>query len=473
MSSHTSNKLYWLVWVALTLAGASFMAWVMFDAEDKSLFMPGPLSNGHHQLVDACDSCHTDSFGGGEVLQQACLDCHGDDRVKPFDSHPRSKFTDPRNADRLEQIKATDCVTCHTEHKPEITLKNGLSQPKDVCFHCHQDIAEERPSHKDMAFDTCASAGCHNYHNNRALYTDFLVKHMDAPDQLSRQRLPSKDFSEALESMLDYPRDHYPIEPLALGAIDAPTQHNWDEPTQQAWLKTSHAEAGVNCSACHQPKDTQGETTHWLQNPGQEVCQRCHSLEVQQFGKGKHGMRLAAGLSPMQVKDARLPMHDQPKHAELTCNSCHSTHQDDVAHAAVEACLNCHNDTHSRAYKGTPHHKLWQAEQAGTARPNTGVSCASCHMPRIEMDVSDWLSRNVVDHNQSANLAPNSKMIRSACQHCHGLGMSIDALADRQLIERNFDRAPSVHVDSIDLARADQERYLKELEAAKAKNNPE
>ena len=56
--------------------------------------LPGPLTAGHHQLVDACEACHLEPFGGGEVLQEACEACHGDERRKPFDSPPTAKFTD-------------------------------------------------------------------------------------------------------------------------------------------------------------------------------------------------------------------------------------------------------------------------------------------------------------------------------------------------------------------------------------------
>ena len=80
------------------------------------------------------------------------------------------------------------------------------------------------------------------------------------------------------------------------------------------------------------------------------------------------------------------------------------------------------------------------------------------------MDVNDWLRRTVVQHNQNANLLPNEKMIRPACIHCHGLGFSIDALADEQLIENNFNGKPSVHIESIDMAEKDNQRHLKALE---------
>ena len=38
-----------------------------------------------------------------------------------------------------------------------------------------------RPSHAGLGFAGCALAGCHNYHDNRALYEDFLVAHAGRP----------------------------------------------------------------------------------------------------------------------------------------------------------------------------------------------------------------------------------------------------------------------------------------------------
>ena len=464
MPETNTNRSYWLVWIGLTLSIGGLLGWILFDSEDKTLFMPGPLSDGHHQLAESCDSCHTQGFGGGEVLQDACVNCHGDVRVKPFDSHPRSKFTDPRNADRLEKVDAVHCVTCHTEHKPEITLKDGLTQPKDVCFHCHADIGNDRPSHKGMEFDSCASSGCHNYHNNRALYTDFLLKHAEVPAHKERARLPGREFADVLDEILDYPRDHYPVQSLSGSDADAPQQYASNETIHTDWLNSSHAQAGVNCSACHQPRNAEGQLSAWIEKPGTEGCVACHGLEVKRFGEGKHGMRLAADLSPMTPSRARLPMKEQSAHAELTCNSCHGAHDYSISYAAVDACLQCHDDQHSTSYPDSPHALLWKKEQDGSGKTNTGVSCASCHMPRIDFDVNDWMSRKLVDHNQSANLSPNSKMIRSACLHCHGLGFSIDALADRTLIDNNFNGTPGVHVQSIDLALKDQERYLQELQ---------
>jgi formate-dependent nitrite reductase cytochrome c552 subunit len=151
-------------------------------------------------------------------------------------------------------------------------------------------------------------------------------------------------------------------------------------------------------------------------------------------------------------------MQKDAAHEQLTCNSCHGAHRYDTRKAAVQSCLSCHADRHSLAFESSPHFELWQKETRGELPPGNGVSCATCHMPRIRFDVNDWMSRIMVEHDQSAVQSPNSKMIRPACGHCHGQGFSLDALADAALIERNFNGAPATHVESMDLAREDKER---------------
>lgn len=449
----------WLLWSLGSVGLCGALAFVMLGENNKSVFMPGPLSSGHHQLAESCDSCHTDAFGGGEVLQASCVDCHGDDRKKPYDSHPVAKFKDPRNAARLKKINVTQCVSCHVEHRPELTLANGLTRPKDVCFHCHEDIAEERPSHDGMAFVDCTTSGCHNYHDNRALYTDFLVKHMDQADLLDIRSNEVLGFLSVIDQIVEYPIDDYPIRALKHSDADAPTGISADDQITHDWMTTSHGQSGVNCSGCHQPVNSDGAQAEWSNKPSLEGCVACHTDEVNSFTEGKHGMRLAAGLTPMTPAKARLPMQDKNAHEELTCNSCHEAHSYDTQQAAVESCLGCHADDHSLAYKKSDHFALWQAEVSGGGPPQSGVSCATCHMPRVDKDVSDWLSRVVVEHNQSKYFAPNSKMIRPVCQSCHGLPFSIDALADQELITNNFQGLPTVQVGSVDLARKDADRH--------------
>ncbi len=54
------------------------------------------------------------------------------------------------------------------------------------------------------------------------------------------------------------------------------------------------------------------------------------------------------------------------------------------------------------------------------------------------------------------NLHPNEKMVRGVCMQCHGLGYSLDALADKALVKSNFDRKPAEHLRSLDMAEERQ-----------------
>lgn len=461
------NGNYWAFWILMSsLLGIGIYA-NFHGKTNQQWLMPGPLSNGHHQFAEKCEVCHTSPFASAKDMEQTCLNCHGDMRVKPNDSHPQTKFEDPRNADLLVKIDALHCVTCHTEHRPEITHKDGVSQPKDFCVFCHEDIKTDRITHKEVDFMSCKTSGCHNFHNNRAIYTDFLVKHLEDPDTKKRAKFKAKEFVDVLDELIEYPRDDYPIQPVSINDIDLPKNVSFNLAIRDEWHQSGHAKAGVNCSACHQPK-INGVQKQWNSTPNTDVCARCHNLETDQFKKGKHGMRLDVGLSPMTPASARLAMKAKASHKQLDCNSCHSDHRYDVKKASVEACLACHDDKHSLAYKGSKHEQLWIKEMQGQAPENTGVSCATCHMPRIEVDVNDWMSRIVVNHNQSENLSPNTKMIRTTCLSCHGLNFSMKALSDQTQIDTNFSFTPKKGLHpSMDFARKDNERYLREQQALK------
>lgn len=449
----------WLIWLIATAALSGWLVMtLMGEGEvDKTMFLPGNTTSGHHQIEQVCTACHSESFADKNAVQAACEGCHADALKTAKDDHPKSKFTDPRNADRIEVLDARYCVSCHVEHRPQITHDMGVTVPADTCYLCHAEVAEDRPSHEGMAFDTCTSAGCHNFHDNRALYEDFLLKHMDESDTDFESRQLLSNLREIAEQLPDYPLDNYPLEPLTLEEQQIPAGievkgHVFDE-----WLASSHAEAGVGCNGCHIASVDESET--WIDKPDHNNCKSCHAGEVGGFLAGKHGMRLdieklGRSLSPMHIDLARLPMQPEAAGKALTCQSCHSAHRYDTASAPVESCLGCHADEHSLAYLGSPHHELWQQEQRGEGEPGSGVTCASCHMPRLEKDYY-WgtFVHNEVQHNQSDTLRPNEKMLRPICMECHGLGFAIDALADEALINNNFVSPPAVHIRSIDLAK--------------------
>lgn len=463
------NLWLWLIWLLLTLALTTYLVMKINNkAADKSIFLPGDTTHGHHQIELACGACHSESFADEEAIQESCMNCHGKALKDNDDKHPKSKFTDPRNAERVAILDARYCVTCHIEHNPEVTLEMGLTMPPDYCHLCHEKIAEERPSHEGMAFTTCASAGCHNYHDNQALYEDYLIKHLHQPDILEKQELPPDLNMDELAPVLpDYPSKNYPLERLKLVEADVPQEIEYDSEILYEWFDTTHANSGVNCTACHQ--ETVDDKTAWTDTPDHKVCASCHGPEVDGFLAGKHGMRLdkerlKQELSAMTPALARLPMKKDAQHEGLGCNSCHEAHGYSTNEAKVQACLGCHDDEHSLAYLESPHHELWQQEQAGELPEHSGVTCATCHMPRIEKEFMDGMFyMGIVQHNQNDTLKPNEKMLRPVCMDCHGLGFSIDALADDNLIKNNFDGQPAIHIESMDMV----EIRMKEAEEKK------
>lgn len=418
----------WALWSVLTVGAGLAIAVRLFAADqDKSLFLPGQTTHGHYQIELACHECHSTAFSDSSVLQNACERCHGAELKEAVDSHPEAKFRDPRNAARVAKLDARYCVTCHREHRPELVSSMGLSLPGDYCYRCHQDIAEERQSHAGLGFETCSSAGCHNFHDNRALYEDFLVEHAEEPAHLATAALPARAAT----------KQRGPV------GVDAPPSQRLPTTEQRAFDHSGHGKAGVACSKCH------GTGSEWLRSPSEEVCAGCHDRETEGWKRGRHGMRRGSKLGAMAHADARLPMTQSEGHGPLTCNSCHSAHGHDTRRAATEACQGCHDDEHTRAYATSPHAATWRAEIEGKLPPGAGVSCATCHLPRVEDG-----TRVFVQHNQNDNLRPNEKMIRSVCNHCHGVGFAIDALADADLVRRNFAGKPRIHIASIDMAVA-------------------
>jgi hypothetical protein len=393
----------------------------------RTWFLPGPTTAGHYQIELACGACHTRAFSDRESMQTACVGCHGAALKAANDSHPRTKFDDPRNADRVAQLDARLCVTCHREHRTELVSEMGLSLPRDYCHRCHATIGDERPSHKGLPFDGCAATGCHNFHDNRALYEDFLAQHLDDPDTRPTPHTLAR--TSAFAGRTPKPT-----------VDDAPAGITLADDERRAFLASAHARADVGCTGCH----AAGQTG-WRDEVPTERCGACHDAERDSFFAGRHGMREATGLGPMQVSTARLPMKPEAAHRTMGCTACHGGHAFDTRRAAVDACLGCHADRHSQSYAGSAHATLFAADPTGTR----GASCATCHLPRVR-----WGEEVRVDHNQNDTLRPRDKMARPVCLDCHGLGFALDALADDALVTANFAGPPTRNRRGLDMVRA-------------------
>jgi len=444
-----TNK-WWIIWVAFTLALAAYYA-NSLTGDDKDVFLPGNASDGHYQIEKKCDTCHGDGFDDKETLQKSCVRCHSKELKAINDSHPKKKFTNPRNADRVALLDARYCTTCHIEHKTDKTLSMGVTLPEDYCFICHKDVAKNRPSHKGMSFETCDDAGCHNYHDNKALYEEYLVKHNDQKNHLDNIALPKKDLKKVFQEK----NEKFKIT-LTEKDIDSPEEIEISQKIVYQWQTTAHAKSGVNCKDCHNKK------SEWVFKPSVKLCSKCHDKESEGFLASKHGMRLAEGLPAMKVKQARIPMRSDAGHKSIDCQSCHSDHSFNTKNAAIKACLNCHDDKHSKSYKKSQHYRSYLLSQNSSNSKDQGVTCATCHMPRISI-YENYVERTLVDHNQNNTLRPNEKMVRAVCMNCHGLKFSLESLADNTLIENNFNGTPKRENKGFEMAMIREELKRKGL----------
>ncbi|MEM9804356.1 MAG: cytochrome c3 family protein [Cyanobacteria bacterium P01_D01_bin.56] len=232
----------------------------------------------------------------------------------------------------------------------------------------------------------------------------------------------------------------------------ATTEQELNDITSQ-WRTSAHALNDINCSSCHENK----ETKEFMASPNHESCQSCHEQSVETFLLSKHGIRLLEGKSPLSPSMARIPMNHDAMDKQMNCNSCHNVHSANTIEASVDACLTCHNDNHSLNYKNSKHAQLFSDSQA-LPRPGAGaVSCSTCHLPRVTHGDGDS-STVKVNHNNTYNLKPQDRMVGDVCMNCHGVEYSYNSIFDPELVEANFDRPPTLEMETFDLMRAAEER---------------
>jgi len=152
-----------------------------------SLVSHGPIQKGHAEV--SCSGCHEESigtirqqaqanlrhliglretavdFGYAPVTSRQCIACH----ERPNDRHPIYRFQEPRFADALQEVEATSCLGCHSEHTAELAHTETT-----FCVACHEDLTLKTDPvdvpHATLIanddWDTCL--GCHDFHGNHA-----------------------------------------------------------------------------------------------------------------------------------------------------------------------------------------------------------------------------------------------------------------------------------------------------------------
>lgn len=173
---------------AIAIACIALVGWfgAAFALDQKQIFLPGETSVGHYLFETSCASCHE---GFKPVTNETCMRCHEAELAE--DIHGASKFRDPRWAGELAKIEALTCTTCHNEHVH--MFDRGVHLQPDLCMACHEGIITgDLKSHDGFTADGCWTAGCHNYHDHRAISTGFLRSTLDQPPMLPIQVVPDR-----------------------------------------------------------------------------------------------------------------------------------------------------------------------------------------------------------------------------------------------------------------------------------------
>jgi hypothetical protein len=418
----------------------------IFAGGDRGFFLPGTTSDGHHVFERACGSCHTPFQA---VADQRCEACHRSELAN--DTHPPSLFDDPRWAADLQRIDAAHCVTCHREHR---VAPAGVTAPREVCFPCHDLDARRRADHRGFSPASCGDAGCHNYHDNSFLNRAYLARHRHEPALLAAFRMPERREPPPAKST---------AAPLPAAPLPAAPPPGLESPPAliAAWRASAHARQAVGCDRCHVISG------RLVRHPGESLCASCHDGEVATFHAGTHGVRLGLALTRLGAADARLPMRPEARQRrqDLGCTTCHDPHGVDTRRAAVEACLRCHDDRHSRNFAASPHATArgpaWRPPgvAAAASTPSGGpgrppaVTCATCHMPRFE-STRQGLPWTRTDHDNTSMLRPPDRMVGRVCSRCHGVEFALASVLDRRLVENNFKGRPAGRLKSFVMIEA-------------------
>lgn len=219
----------------------------------------------------------------------------------------------------------------------------------------------------------------------------------------------------------------------------------------QRWQSSVHALNDINCSSCHQDRQTKAVVSQ----PNHESCRSCHEQAVETFLLGKHGIRLQEEQTPLNPAMAHLPMKPEAANKVMNCNTCHDVHSVNTVQASVDSCLSCHNDDHSLNYQKSKHGQLFASKAKTLPRPDAeSVTCATCHLPR---QPSDGESATVlVNHNNTFTLLPRDRMVKEVCMNCHGMEYSFNNIFDDEVVEADFKHPTTQDLQTLKMMRVFQ-----------------
>ena len=311
----------------------------------ESLVMPGDVVSSHAEFEADCSSCHVlFDRAGQDALCTACHEDVGLDLQRSEGFHGR-----------FDAVSGSSCASCHTEH-----------EGRDAVI---IDFDEAAFDHDNTDFELAgghAEAACSACHLEESPYRD-------APhDCQSCHR--EDDVHEGF---------------LGESCIDCHSPDGWelvefDHATTDYPLVGRHQE--VACGDCH-------ESQTFQQTP--VTCYDCHAAD--DVHNGRSGRDCDSCHNPTSWNDSSFD-HERDttfsllgKHAELTCNDCHS--EEPFSDDLDTACFGCHEDDDEH-------------------NAHFGAGCDTCHV------VDSW-SNVLFDHAADTDYPLRGAHEPIECEACH------------------------------------------------------
>lgn len=401
-----------------------------------------------------CVQCHSSSVHEFAATDQTCgqAGCHEDQRIvlgamgnltiHCATCHSFSAQVASADEDSVHlalQPQRDECLSCHAMRERLSDFPLAANDPHGgMCGSCHNPHEQATP--RD-AFQSCASAGCHervdtltpfhrglepgvlqncarchDAHEFHAEGQDCRACHNPAePSRVTGLASPHRPFG-----LLDggiapvsaaTPDAAMPRHPLlrSLASLVLPQRAAAQVPTgRNAPPAFDHAQhTDVECVACHSVRDTHGAVTV----TGLSDCRSCHHTgSVAQQCTRCH----ADDSAPRRVFEMRRPFQpsvgraenrtfrfDHGQHAEVACATCHreglalsasrvscsACHQQHHAEATTN-CLACHQLPEPGAHTRTAHLTCTgagcHAPSPVQASQRTRQLCLACHQDMID-----------------------------------------------------------------------------------------
>lgn len=323
----------------------------------ESLVMPGEVIEGHKKLESECSNCHVLFSKGGQ--DKLCLDCHKEvkkDVKQKHGFHGRSK-----------SIRASDCKSCHTEHKGR--KADVIKFEKEIFNHDGTDFIL-KGKHKVIECTKCHKKN-KKYREVKSQCKSCHIKESPHKKAKAKKGLFNKcDSCHRATSWDKMVFNHKKNTKYKL------TGAHKTALCQSCHIKQRYKKTPKRCISCHQIDDV-----HQKRNGNK--CQKCHTTK--KWGK----------ISFNHNRDTSFKLRG--KHKKATCKSCHAkspySKKKSNKKRKARKCYSCHSydDKHNGVF---------------------GKKCTSCHVDKA------W-DKTKFDHYRDAEFKLTGQHKKAECDSCH------------------------------------------------------